>query len=195
MLNTFMKGILKDNPVFILALGLCPTLAVTSNAMNALGMGVAVIFVLVCSNVIVSMIRNFVPNEVRIPIFIIIIATFVTIVKLVMQAYFPALYQSLGLFVSLIVVNCIILGRAEGFAKSNTVMASLFDGLGMGVGFTLALLVIGVIREILGANKLFGLLVVPGFKPMNFFTLAPGAFLVMGILMAVIKYAMDKESK
>ncbi len=195
MLKTFLNGIIKENPVFILALGLCPTLAVTSNATNALGMGLAVIFVLVCSNIIISLIRNFVPDEVRIPIFIVVIATFVTIVKLVMQAYFPRLYESLGLFVSLIVVNCIILGRAEGFAKKNTVVNSFFDGLGMGVGFTLALLIIGSIREILGSNKLFGLLVIPGFKPMNFFILAPGAFLVMGILMALIKYYMNKESK
>jgi len=193
MWHNFRKGIFEDNPVFILALGLCPTLAVTTSAINGIGMGLATTFVLLCSNILVSSIRHLVPDEVRIPVFIIIIASFVTLVRLIMQAYFPALYDALGIFVSLIVVNCMILGRAEGFAKKHGILDSFIDGLGMGTGFTLALFTIGGVREILGANQLFGMLVVPGFEPANFFILAPGAFLVMGLLMAGFKIMLERK--
>ncbi len=203
MIKEFVKGIIKENPVLVLALGLCPTLAVTSTAYNGIGMGVAVIFVLTMSNIIVSLIKKTVPSKIRIPIFITVIATFVTIVKLVMAAYTPALSKQLGIFIPLIVVNCIILGRAEAFASKNGVLASALDGLGMGIGFTLVLFVMGAIREILGSGTLtlgFPLLANPftinvlggGYNPALLMILPPGGFLTLGILMWLKQLLLEK---
>jgi len=203
MIKEFTKGILKENPVLVLALGLCPTLAVTSTAYNGIGMGVAVIFVLTMSNIIISLIKKTVPSKIRIPIFITVIATFVTIVKLVMAAYTPALSKQLGIFIPLIVVNCIILGRAEAFASKNGVLASALDGLGMGIGFTLVLFVMGAIREILGSGTLtlgFPLVVNPftinvfgsGYNPALLMILPPGGFLTLGILMWLKQLLLEK---
>jgi len=186
----FTKGFVKENPVFIMALGLCPTLAVTSSVENAIGMGLAATFVLTCSNMIISLIKNLIPDKIRIPCFIIVIASFVTIVDLSMNAYKPEIHKSLGLFIPLIVVNCIILGRAEAFASKNKLLPSLLDGLGMGLGFTLALVLIGSIREILGAGLWLGMKVMPDAyidSPMLVAILAPGAFIIMGLLMGLIK--------
>jgi len=190
----FSKGIIISNPVFILALGLCPTLAVTSSIDNAFGMSMGVIFVLLGSNIIISLIRKIIPNLVRIPVFIVVIATFVTILSLLFQAYFPPLYESLGIYLSLIVVNCIILGRAEVFASRNSVLLSIGDALGIGVGFALALFIISLIRELLGTGTLilFGkeLVHLPGLmeNPMSFFILPPGAFLVIGLILALFRW-------
>jgi len=190
----FAKGIIISNPVFILALGLCPTLAVTSSFDNALGMSAGVIFVLLCSNIIISSMRKIIPKTVRIPVFIVVIATFVTILSLVFQAYLPSLYESLGIYLALIVVNCIILGRAEAFASKNSVFLSIADALGIGIGFTLALTIISLPREILGTGSLsvFGRIL---FKlpvlfenPMAIFILPPGAFLLIGLLLALFKW-------
>ncbi|RLC51292.1 MAG: electron transport complex subunit RsxE [Candidatus Cloacimonadota bacterium] len=187
MIKEFTKGFIKENPVFVMALGLCPTLAVSSSVMNAIGMGLAATFVLVCSNIIISLIKNFIPNKIRIPAYIVVIASFVTIVDMVMEAYVPDLHKSLGLFIPLIVVNCIILGRAEAFAGKNNVINSILDGFGMGLGFTLALVVIAVIREILGAGQLLGYNILPqSYQPMLVAILAPGAFIVMGLLMGLM---------
>jgi len=186
----FTKGFIKENPVFIMALGLCPTLAVTSSVTNAIGMGLAATFVLTCSNIIISLIKDLIPSKIRIPCFIVVIASFVTIVDLVMNAYTPEVHKSLGLFIPLIVVNCIILGRAEAFASKNKVLPSVLDGLGMGLGFTLALVVIGSIREVLGAGQWLGMNVMPLAyikSPMLVAILAPGAFIIMGLLMGLIK--------
>ena len=183
----FAKGLWKENPTFRLVLGMCPTLAVTTTAVNGLGMGTATLFVLVCSNLVVSLLRNLIPKKVRIPAFIVVIASFVTVVDLVMNAYAHDLHKSLGLFIPLIVVNCIILGRAEAFASKHPVAAALADGLGMGTGFTLALLLLGSLREILGNGTLFGLtLFGKGFLPMIVMILPPGAFLMLGLLMAAM---------
>ena len=186
----FSKGFIKENPVFIMALGLCPTLAVTSSVINAIGMGLAATFVLTCSNIIISLIKNLIPGKIRIPCFIVVIASFVTIVDLVMNAFTPEVHKSLGLFIPLIVVNCIILGRAEAFASKNKLLPSILDGLGMGLGFTLALIVIGSIREILGAGQWLGMDLMPSAyinSPMLIAILAPGAFIIMGFLMGLIK--------
>ncbi len=182
----FTKGIIKENPVLILLLGTCPTLAVTTSATNAIGMGIASTFVLICSNAVISMLRNVIPNKVRIPAFITIIAGFVTIVQLLVKAYASFLDESLGVFLPLIVVNCIILGRAEMFASKNRVLVSIVDGLGMGVGFTAALLAMGIIRELLGAGTVFGLPILSNFMdPIIIFLLPPGGFFVFGMLIAV----------
>lgn len=181
----FTKGLLKENPVFVLLLGMCPTLGVTSTAVNGLGMGLATTFVLVCSNIVVSLVKNQIPDKVRIPAFIVIIASFVTIVELSMQAFVPALFESLGLFIPLIVVNCIVLGRAEGFASKNNVFSSALDGLGMGLGFALALTILGSVREILGNGSFFGMRFMEG-DAILIFVLAPGAFIVLGYLIALI---------
>ncbi len=187
LFKEFTKGFVKENPVFVMALGLCPVLAVSSSVENAIGMGAAATFVLVFSNIFISLIKNFIPNKIRIPSYIVVIASFVTIVDMVMEAYVPALHKNLGLFIPLIVVNCIILGRAEAFAGKNNVVRSIFDGLGMGIGFTLALIVIAIIREILGAGQLLGFNVLPEtYKPMLIAILAPGAFIVMGLLMGLM---------
>ena len=185
MIRQFTKGIFQRNPVFVLLLGLCPTLAVSTSVANAIGMGAAATFVLVFSNLIVSLIRKLVPNKIRIPCYIVVIATFVTLVELVLEAYLPDLNASLGLFVPLIVVNCIILGRAEAFASRNAPLVSVADGLGMGVGFTLALTVLGTIREISGSNSLLGLELIPGFSPAMIMILPPGAFLTIGLLLGL----------
>ena len=190
----FIKGLVISNPVFILTLGLCPVLAVTNSIDNALGMGAGVIFVLLCSNIIISAIRRTIPELIRIPVFIVIIATFVTILSLVFEAYIPLLHESLGIYLSLIVVNCIILGRAEVFASKNSVLFSIADALGIGLGFTIALIMISLIREMLGTGGLailgFNLFNIPVLSehPMTFFISPPGAFLIIGLLMALFKW-------
>lgn len=185
--SIFLNGVITENPTFRLVLGACPTLAVTTSAINGIGMGAAATFVLIGSNVVVSLLRKFIPNNVRIPAFIVIICTFVTMVQLFMQAYLPSLYESLGIFIPLIVVNCIILARAEAFASKNPVLASAVDGLGMGVGFTLALTLIGMIRELIGSGTLFGFRIMgASYEPMLLFVLASGGFLTFGILLGVI---------
>lgn len=185
-LGTFTKGLLKENPVLVMLLGMCPTLAVTTLAENGLGMGLATTFVLICSNVVISLIKKLVPKEVRLPCFIVIIAGFVTIVSFIMQKYLPDLYKSLGIFLSLITVNCIILGRAEMFASKNKVFASFLDGLGMGFGFTFALIIIGSIRELLGSGTIFGFEVGSWYTPIGFFISPAGGFFVFGIVIAII---------
>lgn len=194
LFSEFKKGIGKENPIFYLALGLCPALAVSNSLTNALGMGLAATFVLFFSNTIISLIRKTIPDKIRIPCFIVIIATFVTIVELTMKAYFPDLNKALGIFIPLIVVNCIILGRAEAFASRNSVLLSMADGLGMGIGFTCALMVIAGIREFLGSGTLFGLQVIEGFEPAATFALAPGALLVLGLLIGGIRWIKSSRS-
>ena len=194
IISEFKKGIGKDNPIFFLVLGLCPALAVSNSLNNALGMGLAATFVLIFSNSIISIIRKLIPDKIRIPCFIVVIATFVTIVELVMKAYFPELSKSLGIFIPLIVVNCIILGRAEAFASRNKLLYSVADGLGMGVGFTIALMTIAGIREFLGNGTLFGLKVFVGFEPAATFALAPGALLVLGLLIGGIRWIKSLRS-
>lgn len=184
--KNFSKGFIKENPVFVLVLGMCPTLGVTSSAINGLGMGLATTFVLMMSNIAVSLVKNVIPEKVRIPSFIVIIAAFVTVVQLTMQAYVPALYKSLGLFIPLIVVNCIVLGRAEAFASKNTLISSAIDGLGIGLGFSFALVLLGGIREILGSGKLFNITLYSENYVTLLFVLAPGAFIVLGYLIALI---------
>ena len=184
--KVLMNGIIKENPTFILLLGMCPTLGTTSSALNGMSMGLATTFVLVCSNVVISMIKNLIPDMVRIPAFIVVIASFVTALQMCMQAFVPDIYATLGLFIPLIVVNCIILGRAEAFASKNGVIPSFFDGVGMGLGFTIALTVLGAVREILGTGKIFGLEVWPEDYGMLMFVLAPGAFIVLGYLIAIV---------
>lgn len=183
------NGIVKENPALVLLLGICPTLAVTTSAINGLGMGVAAMVVLICSNFVISLLKNVIPDKVRIPSYIVVIAGFVTIVSLLLQAYAPGINAALGIFVPLIVVNCIILGRAEMFANKNSISDSVFDGVGMGLGFTLALFLMGSIREIFGSGSLFGFTIVPEFvKPMAIFNLAPGAFFTFGCLVALINF-------
>jgi len=190
--RVFTNGIWRENPIFVIVLGMCPTLATSTSVENAIGMGIAASFVLIMSNIIISMIRGVVPNKIRIPCFIVVIASFVVLVELVLKAYFMPLYQALGIFIPLIVVNCIILGRAEAFASKNGVIASFFDGVGMGLGFTLALLILATIREILGLNKFFGMLVFPkGFPAAAILILPPGGFIIVGILMGL--YAWNKN--
>lgn len=184
-LKIVTKGLFKENPIFILLLGMCPALGTTTSAINGLGMGLATAFVLICSNVVISLLKDFIPDKIRIPAFIIIIGTFVTVVEIFMQAYLPALYNSLGLFVPLIVVNCIILGRAEAFAAKNDVFSSLFDGIGMGLGFSLALTLLGSMRELLGTGKIFTLAIFPENYGMLIFVLAPGAFISLAYLIVL----------
>jgi electron transport complex protein RnfE len=184
-LQNFTKGILKENPALVLILGMCPTLATTSSSLNGIGMGAATTFVLVGSNVMISLLSDFIPDKVRIPAFIVIIASFVTIVDLLMQAFVPDLYKTLGIFIPLIVVNCIVLGRAEAFASKNSVLTSLIDGIGMGLGFTLALGILGAIREILGNGSLFGIKFIHADGALVFI-LAPGAFIALGYLIAFV---------
>ena len=191
-MKTLTNGILKENPTFALVLGMCPTLATTTSAVNGMSMGLATLFVLVCSNVVISMLKNLIPDKVRIPAFIVVIATFVTMVQLVMQAYLPAIYDVLGLFIPLIVVNCIVLGRAEAFAAKNTVGLSALDGLGMGLGFTLSLTALGVIREFLGAGTVFGFQIYSIQFAALIFVLAPGAFICLAYLMAIVNKLQKK---
>ena len=191
-----LNGLFKENPTFVLMLGMCPTLAVTTSAMNGLGMGLTTTVVLALSNVMISLLRNVIPDKVRIPAFIVIIASFVTIVELLLEGFLPSLYDALGIYIPLIVVNCIILGRAESFASKNPVFPSLFDGLGMGLGFTLALTIIGAIRELLGAGEVFGYQVMPAsYTPVSIFVLAPGAFFVLACLTAIQNYIKIQGEK
>ena len=191
--KNFSKGFIKENAVFVLFLGLCPTLGVTTSATNGLGMGLATTFVLVMSNLVVSLVKNLIPDKVRIPAFIVIIATFVTVVELVMKGYVPALFDALGLFIPLIVVNCVVLGRAEAFASKNTVWSSLVDGAGMGLGFTMALTVLGAVRELLGSGAFFGMKLISG-DAMLLFILPPGAFLALGYLLVLANMIKEKTS-
>ena len=184
--KTFTKGLIKENPILVLLLGCCPTLATTTSAINGMSMGLATTFVLIMSNLSISLLKNFIPDKVRIPCFIVVIASFVTVVQLVMQAYVPDIYDTLGLFIPLIVVNCIVLGRAEAFASKNTVLPSILDGAGMGLGFTFALTVLGSIREILGSGSIFGYAFLPKEIKILIFVLAPGAFIALGYLIAVV---------
>ena len=190
------NGLVKENPTFVLTLGMCPTLAVTTSAMNGLGMGLTTMAVLTLSNLFISLLRKIIPSRVRIPAFIVVIATFVTVVQLLLEAYLPALNKSLGVYIPLIVVNCIILGRAEAYAYSNPPISSMFDGLGMGLGFSFALTCIGAVREILGEGKVFGISVMPdSFEPIRIFSQAPGAFFVLACLVALQNYIKAKRKK
>ena len=184
--KNFSKGFIKENPAFVLVLGMCPTLGVTSSAINGLGMGLATTFVLLMSNIVISLVKDVIPDKVRIPAFIVIIAAFVTVIQLLMQAFVPALYKSLGLFIPLIVVNCIVLGRAEAFASKNNPLSSAIDGIGIGLGFTFALVLLGGIREVLGSGKLFNITLYSENFVTLLFVLAPGAFIVLGYLIAII---------
>ena len=179
------NGIITENPTFRLVLGTCPTLAVPTSAINGLGMGLSSLVVLAISNLVISLLRNIIPDDVRLPAFIVIVASFVTVVELLMEAYLPSLYSALGIYIPLIVVNCIILGRAEAYASKNPPLPSLFDGIGMGLGFTIGLTIIGAIRELLGNGSIFGISI-PGYEPMAFFIRAPGAFLVLAVLVAIM---------
>ena len=194
--SVFLNGILTENPTFRLVLGTCPTLAVTTSAMNGIGMGAAATFVLLGSNIVISLLRKFIPDKVRIPAFIVIICTFVTIVQMVMQAFLPSLYESLGMFIPLIVVNCIILARAEAFASKNGVVASAVDGIGMGIGFTLAITLIGCIRELIGSGTIFGLTVFgAAYEPMQLMVMAPGGFITFGLLIGIVHALTTRASK
>ena len=180
------NGLIKENPTFVLMLGMCPTLAVTTSAINGLGMGLSTTVVLVMSNMLISMLRNIIPDSVRVPSFIVVVASFVTIVQFLMEGFVPDLYASLGIYIPLIVVNCIILGRAESYASKNPVLPSIFDGIGMGLGFSVALTIIGAVRELLGAGQIFGKTVMPSsYQPITIFILAPGAFFVLAVLTAI----------
>lgn len=198
------NGIIKENPTFVLLIGMCPTLAVTTSGMNGLGMGLSTTVVLIFSNIIISALRKIIPDKVRIPAFIVIVASLVTIVSFLLEGFLPSLYQSLGLYIALIVVNCIILGRAEGYASKNPVLLSAFDGIGMGLGFTVALTCIGLVREILGEGKAFGYQLLPladaatgkaGFTPITIFVLAPGAFFVLAVLIAIQNTVRERKIK
>ncbi|HDS07640.1 MAG TPA: electron transport complex subunit E [Bacteroides sp.] len=191
--KNFSKGFIKENAVFALFLGLCPTLGVTTSAVNGLGMGLATTFVLVMSNLVVSLVKNVIPNKVRIPAFIVIIASFVTIVELVMKGYVPVLFDALGLFIPLIVVNCVVLGRAEAFASKNSTWSSVVDGMGMGLGFTMALTILGAVREILGSGAFFGMKMISG-DGMLLFILPPGAFIALGYLILLANMLKEKTA-
>lgn len=196
------NGIIKENPTFILMLGMCPTLAVTTSAVNGLGMGLSTTVVLIMSNMLISILRNIIPDKVRVPAFIVVVASFVTIVQFLVQGFIPSLYDSLGIYIPLIVVNCIILGRAESYASKNPVVPSIFDGIGMGLGFTVGLTCIGIVREILGAGQIFGFQLLPlaeegglGYTPITIFVLAPGAFFVLACLVAVMNVVRARAEK
>lgn len=194
--TVFMNGILGENPTFRLVLGVCPTLALTTAAMNGLGMGLAVTFVLTCSNCIISMLRNFIPDKVRIPAFILVICTFVTLTQMLLQAFIPVLYDALGIFLPLIVVNCIILARAEAFAQNNAVLPAIFDGIGMGFGFTIALTMIASIRELIGNGSIFDIALLPAaYEPMLLLVLAPGAFITFGLVLGVVNAVTARSQK
>lgn len=185
-LKIIKNGIIAENPTFVLLLGMCPALATTSSAVNGMSMGLATTFVLICSNIVISAIKKLIPDEVRIPAYIVVIASFVTILQMCMQAFLPDLYKSLGLFIPLIVVNCIVLGRAESFASKNGILSSGFDGIGIGLGFTIALTLLGICRELLGTGKIFALSVFPEQYGALLFVLAPGAFIALGYLIALV---------
>ena len=194
-LGILTKGIIKENPTFVLVLGMCPTLGTTTSAVNGLGMGVATMFVLIMSNIVISMIKNLVPDKVRIPSFIVVIASFVTVIELLMKAYVPSLYETLGVFIPLIVVNCIILGRAEAFASKNGVLDSALDGIGIGLGFTLSLTLLGAVRELLGTGAIFGQQLFNADNGILIFVLAPGAFIALGYLMVIVNKLTTKLNK
>lgn len=195
-MKEFTKGLLKENPTLVTLLGMCPTLAITTMASNAIGMGAAATFVLICSNVAISLLKKVIPDQVRLPSFIVIIAGFVTLVGFVLQAYAPAIYDALGIYLPLITVNCIILGRAEMFASKNGVAASALDGAGMGIGFTLALLAVGSVREILGGGTWFGIQICPDFiQPMTIFILPAGGFFVLGCVIALVNKLSNRKPK
>lgn len=185
-ISIIKNGIIKENPTFVLMLGMCPTLATTTSAINGLSMGLATMFVLICSNVVISLMKKLTPDMIRIPVFIVVIASFVTILQMVMQAYVPDIYSTLGLFIPLIVVNCVILGRAEAFAAKHGAMSSLMDGIGIGLGFTLGLTLLGICREVLGSGTIFGMTLLPETYNMLMFVLPPGAFITLGFLVAII---------
>lgn len=191
--KTLLNGIVKENPTFVLLLGMCPTLGTTSSAINGMSMGLATMFVLICSNIVISLLKNLIPDKVHIPIYIVIIATFVTVVQMCMEAYLPDLYATLGLFIPLIVVNCIVLGRAEAFAAKNNPLASLMDGIGIGLGFTIALTLLGSIREFLGTGCVFNTAIFPEQYGMLLFVLAPGAFIALGYLIAIVNKLTKKS--
>lgn len=197
--SRLVNGLFKENPTFVLMLGMCPTLAVTTSAMNGLGMGLTTMVVLALSNMIISLLRNIIPDKVRIPAFIVIIASFVTMMELLLEGFVPSLYDALGIYIPLIVVNCIILGRAEAYASKNPILPSLFDGIGMGLGFSFALTCIGAVRELIGSGKIFGFSVMPSsYVPCAIFVMAPGAFFVLAVLTALqnkIKIAGEKKGK
>ena len=184
--KVFFNGLVKENPTFVLLLGMCPTLGTTSSALNGMSMGLATTFVLICSNIVIALLKNLIPDKVRIPAYIVVIASFVTLLQMLMQAYLPSLYASLGLFIPLIVVNCIILGRAEAFAAKNGPVSSVMDGIGMGLGFTLGLTLLGAVRELLGTGKIFSLAIFPDSYGALVFVLAPGAFIALGFLIAIV---------
>ena len=195
-MERLLNGLIKENPTFVLMLGMCPTLAVTTSAINGVGMGLTTTVVLILSNILISMLRKVIPDGVRIPAFIVIIASFVTIVELLLNAYLPSLYTALGIYIPLIVVNCIILGRAEAYASKNGVIYSAFDGLGMGLGFTLGLTCIGIVRELIGSGSVFGFNIMPAsYEPLTIFILAPGAFLVLAFLTALMNKIKMKKGK
>ena len=185
-MSTFTNGLIKENPTFVLMLGMCPTLGVTTSAINGMGMGLATAFVLTLSNIVISLVANLIPDKIRIPSFIVIIAAFVTVVDMVMEAYMPPLHAALGIFIPLIVVNCIVLGRAEAFASKNNALSSLLDGWGMGLGFTISLTLLGSVREILGSGKIFNTVVFNENYGLLIFVLAPGAFIALGYLLAIV---------
>ncbi len=185
-MSTFTNGLIKENPTFVLMLGMCPTLGVTTSAINGMGMGLATAFVLTLSNIVISLVANLIPDKIRIPSFIVIIAAFVTVVDMVMEAYMPPLHAALGIFIPLIVVNCIVLGRAEAFASKNNALSSLLDGLGIGLGFTISLTLLGSVREILGSGKIFNTVVFNENYGLLIFVLAPGAFIALGYLLAIV---------
>lgn len=196
ILERLYNGIVKENPTFVLMLGMCPTLAVTTSALNGLGMGVATMAVLIMSNLIISLLRKIIPGGVRMPVYIVIIASFVTIVEMLMHAYVTPLYNSLGIYIPLIVVNCIIMGRAESYASKHNALLSVFDGIGIGIGFTIGLTCIGIVRELLGNGTIFGLQVMPkSYEPISIFILAPGAFLVLSLLCALMNKITKGKKK
>lgn len=194
-IERLFNGIIKENPIFVLMLGMCPTLAVTTSAINGVSMGLATTVVLICSNVLISLLRNIIPDKVRMPAFIVVVASFVTIVQFLLEAYLPSLNDSLGIYIPLIVVNCIILGRAESYASKNPVIPSLFDGIGMGLGFTIALALLGSFREIIGAGSVFGFRLIPEQFNITIFILAPGAFFVLAVLVAIQNKIGNKKGK
>lgn len=196
IIERLKNGIISENPTFVSVLGMCPALAVTTSAKNGIGMGLSTAVVLMGSNLVISLLKNIIPSKVRIPAYIVVIATFVTVVDLLLQAYVPSLYDALGIFIPLIVVNCIVLGRAEAYASKNSVISSLFDGLGMGLGFTASLTVLGIIRELFGTGKLFNLQIMPSFyEPISILVLAPGAFIVLAFLFALYNSFSAKRAK
>lgn len=195
VLKVIYNGVVKENPTFVLLLGLCPTLGTTGSAVNGMSMGLATMGVLICSNMAISALKSFVPDKVRIPAFIVVIASFVTVLQLIMQAYLPAINESLGIFIPLIVVNCILLGRAEAFASKNSVIMSLADGLGIGLGFTIGLTLLGSVREFLGTGQIFGIEIYPENYGTLIFVLAPGAFIALGFLIALFNHIKSRSEK